>query len=74
MLVAMSLLGKHIKKTMTDGSTVEEYFCGALCIAWTVRPWFGEMRTVHGSSSITGWASFIGKMDRRLSGGSRMAA
>jgi hypothetical protein len=26
MLVAMSLLAKHIKKTMTDGSTVGEFF------------------------------------------------
>jgi hypothetical protein len=40
MLVAMSLFAKHIKKTMTDGSTVEEYF------------WAGALHRVDGPAMV----------------------
>jgi hypothetical protein len=40
MLVAMSLIAKHIKKTMTDGSTVEEYF------------WAGALHRVDGPAMV----------------------
>jgi hypothetical protein len=40
MLIAMSLLAKHFKKTMTDGSTVEEYF------------WEGALHRVDGAAMV----------------------
>jgi hypothetical protein len=73
-VVAMILIAKHIKKTMTDGSTVEEYF------------WEGALHRVDGPAMVRrnvdgSWieryyrmASFIGRRAPRSSGASRPAA